>query len=284
WRIFYDDDYYGSTLRDWAGLVRVAAEAKETALVNRLFQRFESLGALPDDMTTQEKAWLVLAQHALAEHRAPVKAAVNGEAVAAAGDPMILTPDQAAIRKGYKVENRGDRELFATVTVDGTPSEPLPPESKGVTIVRKFFTTDGKEIDLAHVKQNDRIVVTLSGTVTADGHHDMIVRDLLPAGFEIEGAIPAEGDLPYAWLPKQRYTRMHESRDDRFVASFVISGDYSFYWGDDDRETGSDFEIDYVVRAITPGTFVLPAAAIEDMYRPSVRARTAMGSTTVEAR
>ncbi|HTS94608.1 MAG TPA: alpha-2-macroglobulin [Stellaceae bacterium] len=284
WRVFYDDDYYGSTLRDWAGLVRVAAEAKETALVNRLFQRFDSLGALPDDMTTQEKAWLVLAQHALAEHRTPVKAAVNGEAVAAAGDPVILTPDQAAIRAGYKVENRGDRELFATVAVDGTPNEPLPPESKGVTIVRKFFMTDGKEVDLAHVKQNDRIVVELSGTVSADGHHDMIVRDLLPAGFEIEGAIPSEGDLPYSWLPKQRYTRMHESRDDRYVASFVISGDYSFYWGDDDRETGSDFEIAYVVRAITPGTFVLPAAAIEDMYRPGVRARTAMGSTTVEAR
>ncbi|HVM80431.1 MAG TPA: alpha-2-macroglobulin [Stellaceae bacterium] len=285
WRVFYDDDYYGSTLRDWAGLVRVAAEAKETALVNRLFQRFDSLGALPDDMTTQEKAWLVLAQHALAEHRAPVKAAVNGEAVAAAGDPVILTPDQATIRKGYKVENRGDKELFATVTVDGTPSEPLPAESKGVTIERKFFTTDGKEVDLAHVKQNDRIIVRLTGSVTAEGHHEMVVRDLLPAGFEIEGSIPAEGDLPYDWLPKQRYTRMHESRDDRFVAAFVVDGNMSYrWWSSDERELDENFEIDYIVRAITPGTYVLPAAAIEDMYRPSVRARTAMGSTTVETK
>jgi uncharacterized protein YfaS (alpha-2-macroglobulin family) len=38
------------------------------------------------------------------------------------------------------------------------------------------------------------------------------------------------------------------------------------------------------VRAITPGTYVLPAAAIEDMYRPSIRARTAMGSVVVGAR
>ena len=284
WRVFYDDDYYGSSLRDWAGLVRVAAESKQTALVNRLFQRFDSLDRLPDDLTTQEKAWLVLAQHALAEHRAPVQAAVNGQAVPAAGDPLLLTPDQAAIRAGYKVGNRGDRELFATVTVEGTPSEPLPAESKNVTIERKFFSPDGKEADLAHVKQNDRIIVTLSGGVNSDGHHEMVLRDLLPAGFEIEGAVPAEGDLPYAWLPEQRLTRLHEARDDRFVASFVINGSLGYYWRNDERENGQNFQIAYVVRAITPGTYVLPAAAIEDMYRPSIRARTAMGSVVVEAR
>jgi uncharacterized protein YfaS (alpha-2-macroglobulin family) len=264
--------------------VRVAAESKQTALVNRLFQRFDSLDRLPDDLTTQEKAWLVLAQHALAEHRAPVQVAVNGEAVQAAGDPLLLTPDQAAIHAGYKVSNRGDRELFATVTVEGTPSEPLPAESKNVTIERKFFTPDGSEADLAHVKQNDRLIVTLSGIVASNGHHEMVLRDLLPAGFEIEGAVPAEGDLPYAWLPAQRLTRLHEARDDRFVASFVVNGNLGFYWREDERENDQNYQIAYVVRAITPGTYVLPAAAIEDMYRPSIRARTAMGSVVVGAR
>jgi alpha-2-macroglobulin len=285
-RIFYDDDYYGSSLRDWAGLVRVAAETKQTTLVNKLFQRFESVNDLPDDLTTQEKAWLMLAEHALAEHRAPVQAAVNGEAVMQTGDPVTLTPELAAIGKGYRITNRGDRDLFATVTVEGVPSEPLPPEAKSAEIDREFFTLDGKPADLAHLKQNDRIIVTLTGKLADDRHHEMVVRDLLPAGLEIEGPVRVndDGATAYDWLGKQRFTRLTEARDDRYVASFVVSGDGGWYWGEDDRESEPSFALAYIVRAITPGTYVLPAAAIEDMYRPSVRARTAMGSVVVEAR
>ena len=285
-RIFYDDDYYGSSLRDWAGLVRVAAEAKQTALVNRLFQRFESLNELPEDLTTQEKAWLMLAEHALAERRTPIQAAVNGETVTQTGDPVTLTPELAAIGKGYVITNRGNVELFATVNVEGVPSEPLAAETKGASIERKFFTLDGKPVDLAHLKQNDRIIVTLTGKVADERHHEMVVRDLLPAGLEIEGPVRVndDGATPYDFVDKQRFTRLVEARDDRYVASFVVSGNGGYYWGDDDREADASFSLAYIARAITPGTYVLPAAGIEDMYRPSVRARTAMGSLVVEAR
>jgi hypothetical protein len=37
----------------------------------------------------------------------------------------------------------------------------------------------------------------------------------------------------------------------------------------------------YVVRAVTPGTYDLPAASVEDMYRPQLSARTAAGAMTV---
>ncbi|HUK06600.1 MAG TPA: alpha-2-macroglobulin [Stellaceae bacterium] len=289
-RVFYDDDYYGSTLRDWAGLVRVAAEAKQTALVNRLFQRLDAMNGLPDDLTTQEKAWLMLAEHALAEHRTPVKATVNGQAVQGTGDPMTLSPDAAALAKGYRLANAGDRELYATVSVEGVPSEPLPPESKGATMERTFFTLDGKPADIAHLKQNDRIIVSISGRISDNRHHEMVLRDLLPAGLEIEAAIPATDDnsnntSPYAFLPKQRFTHLTEARDDRFVTSFVVlgEGDY-YYWITDDRDDDNTFAFAYIARAVTPGSYVLPAAYIEDMYRPGVRARTAMGSLSISAR
>ena len=284
-RIFYDDDYYGSSLRDWAGLVRVAAEAKQTTLVNRLFQRFESVTDLPEDLTTQEKAWLMLAEHALAERRTPVQVAVNGDAVTATGDPVTLTPETTALAKGYRITNRGDRELFAAVTLEGVPSEPLPPEAKGASLSRQFLTLDGKPADIAHLNQNDRLIVTLSGKLDDERHHEMVVRDLLPAGLEIEGPVRVndDGATAYGWLGKQRFTRLTEARDDRYVASFVVSGNGGYYWGDDDRESDVTFSLAYIVRAITPGTYVLPAATLEDMYRPSVRARTAMGTLAIEA-
>jgi len=288
-RIFYDDDYYGSTLRDWAGLLRVAAEAKQTTLVNRLFQRLDVTHGLPDDLTTQEKAWLMLAEHALSEHRTPVKISVNGKATPANGDPTTLAPDAKAVAAGYRITNTGDRDIYATISVDGVPSEPLPPESKGVNIERKFFTLDGKPVDLAHLHQNDRVIVSITGTVLDNRHHEMVLRDLLPAGLEIEAAIPAADSSsdasPYSFLPKQRYAHMTEARDDRFATSFVVlgGGDY-YYWITDDRDDDDTFAFAYIARAVTPGTYVLPATYIEDMYRPGVRGRTAMGSLTVEAR
>ncbi len=285
-RYFYDDDYYGSSLRDWAGLVRVAAETKQTALVTRLFQRYESVNDLPDDLTTQEKAWLMLAEHALTENRAPAAVAVNGSVVTGGSDPVTLSPDDAALAAGYTVTNRGDRDLFATVTVEGAPSEPLPPESKGVTLERTFHTLAGGPADLAHLKQNDRLIVELSGKVGDSRHHEMVLRDLLPAGFEIEGPVRTDNDgaTAYDWLPKQRYTRLKEARDDRFAASFVVTGDARYYWDEDDRDNDVSYDIAYIVRAVTPGNYILPAATAEDMYRPSVRARTALGTVGVQAR
>jgi hypothetical protein len=38
------------------------------------------------------------------------------------------------------------------------------------------------------------------------------------------------------------------------------------------------------VRAVTPGTFVHPAATVEDMYRPDRFARTASGQLVVLAK
>ncbi len=41
------------------------------------------------------------------------------------------------------------------------------------------------------------------------------------------------------------------------------------------------FTVAYVVRAVTPGVFVHPAATVEDMYVPERHARTAVGMLTV---
>ncbi len=66
---------------------------------------------------------------------------------------------------------------------------------------------------------------------------------------------------------------MHtEFRDDRFAAAF-------------DR-TNSDtavFTVAYVVRAVSPGDYVLPQAEVEDMYRPDRFGRTGTGAVSVQA-
>ncbi|HEX9646325.1 MAG TPA: hypothetical protein VGB88_02425, partial [Alphaproteobacteria bacterium] len=59
-------------------------------------------------------------------------------------------------------------------------------------------------------------------------------------------------------------------RSDRFIAAFDRSAE-------DERS----FALAYMVRAVTPGRYVHPAAQVEDMYRPHLFARTEEGRAEV---
>jgi hypothetical protein len=63
-----------------------------------------------------------------------------------------------------------------------------------------------------------------------------------------------------------------EFRDDRFTAAF-------------ERKRGDPavFTVAYVVRAVSPGTYVRPQARVEDMYRPDRYGRTGSGNIEVTA-
>jgi len=61
-----------------------------------------------------------------------------------------------------------------------------------------------------------------------------------------------------------------EFRTDRFVAAV-----------DRGKKDPQNFQIAYLVRAVSPGVFAHPAASVEDMYRPERRARTASGTVEV---
>ena len=88
-----------------------------------------------------------------------------------------------------------------------------------------------------------------------------------------------------------------EFRDDRFVASFNLfntprenSGGENSNGGGAANSTSAaagamrTATAAYIVRAVTPGKFVHPAATVEDMYRPDLYARTAAGTLTITAK
>jgi hypothetical protein len=282
----YDNtDYYGSALRDWAGFLTMAAQADETVVMTALYDRFQWVNENADDLTTQEKAWLLLAMAAIDKQRVPMTIEVNGARIGAS--KINLTQNAASLARGFTAKNDSPRDIWESVSVSGIPTVPLPAMASGITLTRQFWTLDGKPADLAKVRQNDRLVVTLRGATADLRHHEIALLDLLPAGFEIEGVVKADdkGKTPYPWLSGLRATRLTETRDDRFVASFVVHPDRpSIVVDDSKKEATGDYLIAYIVRAITPGTYVLPAAIASDMYRPKIEARTAMGTVTIDAR
>jgi uncharacterized protein YfaS (alpha-2-macroglobulin family) len=113
--------------------------------------------------------------------------------------------------------------------------------------------------------------------------------DRLQAGLEIENPRLIEaGDVKsLGWLKTTLKPGHVDFRDDRFVAAFDFFGSAGARrrgqeeGEDENREAASGATVAYLVRAVTPGSFVHPAATVEDMYRPERFARTASGKLTV---
>jgi uncharacterized protein YfaS (alpha-2-macroglobulin family) len=274
-------DYYGTSLRNRAALLALAAEAggREgvTAILGSVRDR---LVARVEDTTTQEQAWLVLAAHALAGD-SQLSYSVDGERKETTKDPVVLNPDAADLGRGLKVRNDGQQPVWLQVTARGVPKEPLPAAERGISISRTYYTLDGDPADLARLRQNQRLIVSLQGRNVEGGYHEVALLDLLPAGFEIEAVVNDETAKSFPFLPKLTDTRITEARDDRFFAALNLGTRPYRTWWDNEAAYGSTFHVAYIVRAVTPGHFALPAVNVSDMYAPRVYGRTAMGEVEI---
>ena len=261
---------YGSALRDAAALVSLASEGNAPkATLTQAVQRVEVARGLTPYTSTQENAWLVLASRALSKETltldvdgSPAKTAVyrSYKAEAMAGKPV-------------KITNTGDAPVQAVVSVSGSPITPEPAASNGFKIERNYFTLDGKPADVTKAKQNDRFAVVLKITEAKPEYGHIMVADYLPAGLEIDNPhLVSSGDKnTLDWIEGGEEPENTEFRDDRFTAAIDRKSD--------DKAV---FTVAYVVRAVSPGKYVLPQAYVEDMYNPSRYGRS--GTGTVEVR
>ncbi len=264
---------YGSSLRDLAAIITLMIESRVSSedpapLVDRL----ANIQFGQTYLTTQEQAWLIMAAYTVAGAKpGNMVLDVDGTAQPPRDDALNVRPDADQLTKGMKVTNAGTDTVWTVATVMGAPAQDLPPEAQGFSIERHYYTLTGEEVMPTSVKQSDMLVVVISGSSSSEVYNQALLIDLLPAGFEVENARLADtrstDDL--AWLPELTPTLYSEFLDDRFVAAFDLD------WG---RRA---YTVAYLVRAVTPGTYRLPAAHIEDMYQPQYRARTASGILTV---
>ena len=262
---------YGSELRDAAALVSLASEGNAPrATLTQAVQRVEVARGLTPYTSTQENAWLVLAARALAKETltldingSPIKRAVyrSYKAEAMAGKPI-------------KITNTGDAPVQAVVSVSGSPITPEPAASNGFKIERNYFTLDGKPADVTRAKQNDRFAVVLTVTEATPEFGHIMVSDYLPAGLEIDNPkLVSSGDSgTLAWIENGEKPENTEFRDDRFTAAI-----------DRTSKDKAVFTVAYVVRAVSPGNYVLPQAYVEDMYNPSRYGRTGTGTMEVRS-
>ncbi|HET6161993.1 MAG TPA: alpha-2-macroglobulin [Dongiaceae bacterium] len=269
---------YGTKLRDSAAVAFLMAESKQSGLdPTPLIGRVADLQGQSRWLSTQEEIWLLLAAKETAGQASGLKLDVS-DGVSVVQDRTFYMPATMSLPGGKTVTNRGTTPVYAKASATGVPKEELPPSDEGFTISRTIYAPDGTEADLGKVKQNDLFVVLLTGRSTSGLDHQALITDLLPAGFETEIASLASarqtGD--YSWLPELTQPIYAEYRDDRFVAAFDV-------YDEDSGNQNREFAFAYLVRAVSPGDYKLPAPSIEDMYKPTYRGRGAGSRLQVEA-
>ncbi len=268
----YGRSDYGSDLRDASALVTLASESgAPRATITGAVERVEAARGITSYLSTQEEAWMVLAARALAKEASGTTVEVAGEKQQGTFNRRFRPND---LQTPVKVTNASEGTLQAVVTVSGAPLLPEPAAEKGFKIERLYYTLDGKPADPAKAKQNQRFAVVLKITEPQPQLARVMVADYLPAGFEIDNPhLVSSGDTgTLSWIENALEPVNAEFRDDRFSAAF-------------DRKSGDPavFTVAYVVRAVSPGRYVLPQATVEDMYRPDRFGRTGTGTVEVTA-
>lgn len=152
------------------------------------------------------------------------------------------------------------------ITKDGSYKE----EDSHLKVRKTFFDRYGNVVRTNNFKQNDLIVIKLSISSDYAGRvENVVITDMLPAGFEIEN--PRIDDVPGTqWIKNKSYPDYTDIRDDRiniFDDVYTSNGKTQDYY--------------YVVRAVSPGVFKMGPVGADAMYNGEYHSYSGAGWITI---
>ncbi|MFD1142800.1 alpha-2-macroglobulin [Larkinella insperata] len=220
-------------------------------------------------LNTQESVFAVLALGKLAKKAAQSTATAtltaNGKPVGQfTGKTLTLTAGIANQKLKLTAQGSGNLYWFAQtegLSATGTYEE----VDAGLRVRREFLNRDGAP--MTSFRQNDLVVVRIS--LTSDNGipvNNVVVTDMLPAGFEIENPRLTEPrEMP--WLKGASTPEHFDVRDDR-IHFFASAG-------------GKEQIFYYLVRVVSKGRFTLGPVSADAMYDASLRSYSGGSSITV---
>jgi uncharacterized repeat protein (TIGR01451 family) len=250
---------FASAVRDEAIALDVLAEVDPQNQQIPLMTRHVSESIRKDYyLSTQERVFSFLAlgkvlrQNAKSTVTAQVK--VNGKVVGDfKGQSINLTRKQLG---GSKVEitTQGSGKLYyfysnEGITADGSYKQ----EDSYIKVRKQFYDRFGRPVSGSSFKQNDLIIIgiTIENTYNR-GIDNVVITDMLPAGFEIEN--PRLKEVPgMDWIKDESTPTASDYRDDRvnLFTNLYYGGTQHYY---------------YAVRCVSPGTYVMGPVMADAMY------------------
>ena len=208
-------------------------------------------------LSTQERAFafLALGKHARMANNSTATAEikVNGKTVGKV-DEKSWTADMKTLGgNNIEIAAKGNGRLYyfwqaEGISVSGAYTE----EDSYLKVRKRFFDRNGKPITGNTFKQNDLIIVgiTLERSFNTP-IENVVITDLLPAGFEIEN--PRTKEIPgMDWIKDAMTPDALDLRDDRI--HFFVNADQA-------KQTYY-----YAVRAVSPGAYKMGPVNADAMY------------------
>ncbi|WP_342324033.1 alpha-2-macroglobulin [Kosakonia sp. BYX6] len=260
---------YGSELRDNALMLALLQDNKLLPQEQpRLLATLSEQAYGQRWLSTQESNALFMAGRNLQNSSGAWQAQTSLEAAALGGDSAQTRNLDADQLSALQVTNSGSTPLWLRLDSAGYPEQAPTPSGNVLHIERNILGTDGHSKSLSSLKSGELVLVWLEVTASQNVP-DALVVDLLPAGLELENQNLASSsaslqesgsDVQELLNRMQQADIQHmEFRDDRFVAAVPVN-------------EGQPVTLVYLARAVTPGTYQLPAPQVESMYVPQWRA------------
>ncbi len=214
--------------------------------------------------STQELAFSVLGLGKVARQAAgssvTAEVEVDGRKVGAMdGNPLKLSTREigAATSSGtapkVTISTKGSGKLYYFWETEGISSTGAYKEEDSYLKVRKrFFDRFGRPLTGNSFKQNDLVIVqiTLERTFSTDVDN-IVITDMLPAGFEIEN--PRTKNIPgMDWVKDEDSPTALDVRDDRINLFVDLHSMKQTYY--------------YAVRAVSPGLYHMGPVSADAMY------------------
>jgi uncharacterized protein YfaS (alpha-2-macroglobulin family) len=245
--------------------------------VPRLADRLKKKTKLGRWGTTQENAFALMALGKLARRSG---AAQSGTVTLTLPDGATKTAD---IKEGIHVENieqgktvgirfDGKGKAFGYVSGEGVPLDGQVTEvDSGITVRRTFLDpSNGAAVTPGTLKQGELYVARLQVNAT-EKLDNVVILDLLAAGLEIENPQLKGSATVGMAITKKKGRRIDtdfiDRRDDRIIVFCTVQPGANIF--------------DYVVRAVTPGEYTLPAADASCMYDPDIFSVNGRGTVSI---
>jgi uncharacterized protein YfaS (alpha-2-macroglobulin family) len=208
--------------------------------------------------STQESAFSLLALGKLAKYEgnstvtADIK--VNGKTVGTFNDKEMKYSSADAAAKDVEIVTKGNGRLYyywqsEGISVSGQYKE----VDNFLKVRRQFFDRYGRTISNNSFQQNDLVIVQVSlERAFSTSVENVVITDIIPAGFEIEN--PRTKEIPgMEWIKNAETPISLDVRDDRIHLFVDLTSEKQVYY--------------YAVRAVSSGNYKMGPVSAEAMYR-----------------
>ncbi len=193
---------------------------------------------------------------------------VNGKTVGHfAGTTFVLNAKQLG-GTNLEISPKGEGQLYYWWESEGISSTgAYKEEDNYLQVRRRFYDRFGNPLSSTTFHQNDLVIVQVAINKSYSGDVDnVVITDLLPAGFEIEN--PRTKEIPgMEWIKDAETPTQLDVRDDRINLFVDLHRSRQVYY--------------YAVRAVSPGVFRMGPVSADALYNGEYHSYNGAGTVRV---